>query len=418
MADPATNYNIPGAHVLLGDDMARRRLQRSGDLTSNNGFWWLRWREDRTDENGDVQRVWTKRIAIAPAEGTGKKTKREAKRIAWEQFLSRHDNNQQFPGSMMSLRDFIQKRFVPQHVAMQKPTTQSYLKSIIDRHILPTLGDKRLGDVRTADIQDLIRSKMAEEYKPSRKKDGNRRYSTRILYSIKNTISAIYSFADRVEAFSDRNPAARVMMPELSPVRNLSAPSGPQVRALLNALPEPAHGMALTASLTGMNIAEVCGLRWAWVNLSDSWRTIDGESIPPMSLAVRYQWVRGKYASVKQPKRRRIIPLPIALAVYLLDREGPADAPVFAGSTGRPVDEHNVRERVLKPAATKLGMPWLGWHSLRRSLATRLDEQGASVADRMASLGHAEAEMTMHYTRSDIERRREVLEKIAEGMVQ
>lgn len=415
--------NVQSLHALLsdGDDMARRRLQQKGDLTNRSGFWWLRWKADKLNEDGSVYRGWTKRIAIAQSEGPDAKTKRQAKRLAWDNFLSRHDQNQQMAASAMTLAAFVEKRFIPQYVALQKPTTQSYLRSIL-KHILPALGDKRLTDVCTADVQDLVQSKLKADYKPSPTKDSRRKYSTRILYSIRNTVSAIYSFADRMEAFTGRNPAKHVALPEKSPVRNLGAPSAAQVRQLIAALPEPAHGMALMAALTGMNIAEICGLRWAWANLSDVFLTVEGETLPPMSLAVRYQWVRGKYGSVKAPKRRRIIPIVIDLAVYLVDKRGAPDAPVFAGGTGRPCNQNNIMTRHVKPAAKTLGFGWVGWHSLRRSLATMLDAEGASMADRMATLGHAQAGMTLHYTRSDIERRRELLESVAgrvtEGRVQ
>ena len=63
------------------------------------------------------------------------------------------------------------------------------------------------------------------------------------------------------------------------------------------------------AILTSMNIAEICGLQWKRVNLTDGFVTVDGESLPPLSIAVRRQWYRGEYGAVKAKGRRRNLPI-------------------------------------------------------------------------------------------------------------
>jgi len=72
---------------------------------------------------------------------------------------------------------------------------------------------------------------------------------------------------------------------------------------------------------------------------------------------------------------------------------GPDD-PVFAARTGKPVDEHNIARRHLKPVGTSLGMPWLSWHCFRRTHTTLANELGMAFTDRMAMMGHSEARMT------------------------
>jgi len=103
--------------------------------------------------------------------------------------------------------------------------------------------------------------------------------------------------------------------------------------------------MVLFAILTSMNIAEICGLQWKRVNLNEQFTTVDGESLPPLTIAVRAQWYRGEYGSVKAKSRRRNLPIPVALRGVLAKIKertkftGPDD-PVFAARTGKPVDEH------------------------------------------------------------------------------
>src|SRR5437868_6208068 len=160
----------------------------------------------------------------------------------------------------------------------------------------------------------------------------------------------------------------------------------------LEALKSPAREMVLFAIPASMNIAEICGLQWKRVNLTEQFATVDGESLPPLTVAVRAQWYRGEYGSVKARSRRRNLPIPLALrAVLAKMRERKkftgSDDPVFAARTGKPVDEHNIARRYLKPVGESLGMDWLSWHCFRRTHTTLANELGMAFTDRMAMMG-------------------------------
>jgi integrase len=87
---------------------------------------------------------------------------------------------------------------------------------------------------------------------------------------------------------------------------------------------------------------------------------------------------------------------------------GDASTPVFVNSgKSAPIDQHNLAARVLKPAARKLGMPWVSWHSFRHANATLAEQAGISVVERQKILGHGSAAVTLHYTHADVERMRE-----------
>src|SRR5258707_14629204 len=95
--------------------------------------------------------------------------------------------------------------------------------------------------------------------------------------------------------------------------RESHALSFDQSFSALASLQSPAREMVLFAILTSMNIAEICGLQWKRVNLNEQFTTVDGESLPPLTIAVRAQWYRGEYGSVKAKSRRRNLPIPVAL---------------------------------------------------------------------------------------------------------
>jgi integrase len=65
---------------------------------------------------------------------------------------------------------------------------------------------------------------------------------------------------------------------------------------------------------------------------------------------------------------------------------------------------------VLKPAGEKLGIPWLNWHVFRRTHATLGEEIGMALSGRHAQMGHGDVRMTLLYTHSDLNRRRQSIE--------
>jgi len=62
-------------------------------------------------------------------------------------------------------------------------------------------------------------------------------------------------------------------------------------------------------------------------------------------------------------------------------------------------------------------MPWLGWHAFRHTHATLGEQIGMTLSDRQAQMGHGDVRMTMHYTHSDLNRRRVAVEAITERLL-
>jgi integrase len=68
---------------------------------------------------------------------------------------------------------------------------------------------------------------------------------------------------------------------------------------------------------------------------------------------------------------------------------------VFSTSKGTSLSDTNLLHRELKPAGRKIGTPWLGWHTLRRTHATLLQAAGGSLKDAQAQLGHTKLSTTL-----------------------
>ena len=82
-----------------------------------------------------------------------------------------------------------------------------------------------------------------------------------------------------------------------------------------------------------------------------------------------------------------------------------------------PYSPYNLLRRVLKPAGKRLGIPWLGWHDFRHTRATLGEQIGMALSDRQAQMGHGDYRMTLHYTHSDLNRRRRTLDRMAGRLI-
>src|SRR5262249_958175 len=68
------------------------------------------------------------------------------------------------------------------------------------------------------------------------------------------------------------------------------------------------------------------------------------------------------------------------------------------------------REPTPKDSQSTTIQAWVSWDVVRQT-HSRLGEQiGMALSDRQAQMGHADVRMTLHYTHSDLERRRASVE--------
>src|SRR5439155_16658418 len=90
---------------------------------------------------------------------------------------------------------------------------------------------------------------------------------------------------------------------------------------------------------------------------------------------------------------------------------------VFASRNGTPLNESNLLKRIRKPAGRQLGIPWLSWHVFRHTHATLGEQIGMALSDRQAQMGHGDIRMTLHYTHSDLDRRRAAVETMSNRLM-
>lgn len=392
----------------LEDDMGRRRGQRKGHLFEKSGSWLLRWRED-VIEDGNLVRKRFGRV-IAPSKGPERVSKREAYRIADAEILAKLDAASIRPGTLATIEQFIIRYYEPDILWRKgrKETGRKFAASIIKNHILPDLGRLRMRDVTVGDLQDLISRKAAAGL------------SSQTVKHIRNQLSAIFRHAKRRGYFIGENPVELLVLPTMRRQQR-GVLSWDGVSRLAAELPRFRVLIYLLA-ITGLRISEACGLKWSRLNLTEEFVVSDDQPIPPKSALIVEAYVRGTYTETKQETAERIMPLPEELIYELLRHkrasmfDGPND-PVFASRTGRPIDQHNIASRYLKPAVQKIGVPKASWHWLRHTSSSFADQVGMTLGERQKGLGHGSGAMTMSYTHADVERVRAGLNRVAKRLL-
>ena len=379
--------------------MARRRGQQTGHVHRQGDCWYLAYREDAIDQDGKIVRV-RRNPKIANAKEV---SKREAQRIARE-ILNTVDTQALQPSSLATVDDFVERRFRPDVIWALKHAGKLHYQYILSKHVLPAIGGRRLRDITSDDVQDLVRKKIEAGY------------SVQTVVHIRNVISAIFNHAKRKRSYVGDNPVQGVRVPEMQRKEAHALTFG-QGATVLRELPTPVTEMALVSMTCSLNVAELLALRWKWVNTSDEPVVVGTELLPPNTLAVRENFYRGKFGSVKAKSRRRNVPLstPVVAALQRLRSESKFASPediVFASSTGNPLDEKNLLRRYLKPVGKKLGISWLSWHVFRHTHATLGEQIGMALSDRQAQMGHDDVRMTLLYSHSDLNRRREAIEEL------
>jgi integrase len=305
------------------------------------------------------------------------------------------ENENQVDVSLMSLADFVHRKFMPEYVQIRRSAGRAHFQAIL-KHVLspedvarafagnsekaeakrkaiqewPFMGSLRLGDINEECIQELTTTALRNGY------------SIQTVTHIRNVLRAVFSHAIRACGYEGMNPAAKVTLPAMA--RKMAHTlTLAQLKQIMPVMHYPEKGIALFALLTEMSVAEICGLQWQYVNLSTHGIAVEGDWVPPKTIAVRNQWYRGEFGPV-MGSRSRYVPVPDLLCSILRDLKNrkqftrPQDF-VLASRSGTPVYPENIAARRLKSIGKANEMPWLSWHVFHRTHINLRSEFGRQL---------------------------------------
>lgn len=265
----------------------------------------------------------------------------------------------------------------------RSPGSLDSYRSIFRRHVLPALGELRVREVTTP-VVDRALTVIAQ-----RTVSGAR--------TAKTVISRVMSYAARHGAIAV-NPArevGRIDSSPRNPPRALSAAERQDWLAALRQSPRAQDwdlaDLTLMMLATGCRIGECLAIGWSEVDLS------------AMTVDVCWKLVRRtgvgllRLPSTKSGRKgERIVPLPSWAVTMLKERQNVAIdgvEPLFPSALGGWRDPSNVR-RVWRQVAAEAEIAGLVSHTLRKTVATFLDDADVSPRKIADQLGHSKVSMT------------------------
>lgn len=177
----------------------------------------------------------------------------------------------------------------------------------------------------------------------------------------------------KVKGSSRRQKKPQILSPE-------------KFQELVAVLKEPYKTMAIVAMCTGMRISEVLALRWEHIDFKAG------------VMLVQQGVVNGRIGKVKTEASHDEIPLDPAFADVLLKLKGDrSEGLVFPSHvTGGCFYAGIIQRQILKPKGEGIGITGLGWHSLRHTYRSLLDETGAPIGVQQKLMRHSKVATTMN----------------------
>lgn len=298
-----------------------------------------------------------------------------------------------------------------------KPATLVRYRNDLQNHILPAFEQYNVEDVTTFLVEQFALEKIR-----SGRCDGNGGLSVKTVkdmvcvtgevlqYARKRGFSSPCHVRDIRLKYSDPHAAAITRENQLHLEQYL----------LCNA---DLKNMGVLLSLyMGMRIGEVCALRWENIHLSDKvidiQNTMQRIQIFPENMADGIDAPRPRRTKViittpKSSAGNREIPIPQFLAELLSQCIDTSPQNFFLTNDPHKFIEPRALQRHFKRVLNINNIPYVNFHRLRHTFATRCIEEGFDMKSLSEILGHTSVSLTMNrYVHTSMEQKRKNMLKL------
>lgn len=282
-------------------------------------------------------------------------------------------------------RKYFTEVYVPG--LQQRSQSVERLESIFKLHVLPVLGDMRIGAIRRLQVQRLVNELVVKKNQAPR---GPAAFEPTLAASyvvhIYELVSSVFNAAV-VDNVIPKSPCVKINTPEVHK-KEIIIPTTDQVLEIARRISPRYKNMLIVAAGTGMRSGELRGL------------SKDNVDWLRKKIKVRQQMITPTTGStyLGPPKTRagtRDIPVADVVIEALSDqinRYGTGEGGIiFTNRTGKWVRNGTAVEK-LRPILDDLGFaPGIAWHLLRHYYASMLIRARLSVKVVQLRLGHASA---------------------------
>jgi integrase len=210
-------------------------------------------------------------------------------------------------------------------------------------------------------------------------------------------LGGVFTYAKNQGVIDGVNPIHEAMIPKKAAVPEETHAATPgEVLAIMDALAKAGETKARAAValmfFAGLRPGEARGV---------CWEDFDGKRL--------IVWQSVWHTFTTTPKTRSsakpvpiIEPLTSILAELRAADGNPLSGPILRGPSGKPLDLHNVGNRVVIPILRKADIAWHGWYSLRRGVATAVTALSTDSLAAKGLLRHSSVSTTERHYIKDV----------------
>ncbi len=348
--------------------MAKRRGKNEGSISRLPSG---RWRAQITQRK--------KRISFSSA------AKSECQE--WiRKMLDKIDRGLDFEGSKKTLNQFLPD-WLNNNQASLRPKTADQYKRIIEKHILPHIGEVKLKDLRLDYLEEFYASLLTA---------GVGVRTVRLVHGV------LHRSLEKAVRYGlvMRNPVQGASLPRYRHAEMMVLDETQVSQLLVSVIGCRNEALYHLAVTTGMRQGEIFGLKWSdlqWVS-------------GRLYVQRQVQQVRGKTWDTVEPKTRsgkRVIKLGEGTLQKLREHKERQEVErkvagdlwqdldfIFSSSVGTPIDASNLRLDFHK-VLDRAGLPKIRFHDLRHTAASLMLNHGVPVIVVSKMLGHSKPSITM-----------------------
>lgn len=269
----------------------------------------------------------------------------------------------------ITFRAFAEEHWAAHLHTLAADTTRPRKRSVLDTHILPTLGNRPLGTIKPSTVAGALGT-WSRTLAPGT--------IGQVLRQVRQILDA--ALADGLVSSN----AAKMVKPPTAPRRRDVHLTDEDVAAVIAAAPEDYRSLVITLTGAGLRISEACGLR------------VDDVDFLRRTLHIRQQRrPGGELGQLKTGSSRRDIPaddIVLAALAEQVRRSPRLDGLVFSSSSRRPLTKA-IAGHVFGQIERDVRLS-VSPHSLRHYFGASLISRGVSVVAVSAWLGHSSPEIT------------------------
>jgi integrase len=361
--------------------MAKRRYTHPKPFIEGR-WWWILVRDDQLTD-GRLARK-NKRIKLAKADTPV----REVEKLRDEQLRDRNQGLESI-GSATQFRVYVEGDYTGAVLPLLASTTRNNYQYMVNKHLMPIFGDRMLRDLTLVTLQKYFSGLKA---------------SHASAMKIKDALASVLTSAVRFGLLV-KNPLEGVLIPRPRVGKRAKPYLTPeQFDELVSLISEPYATMVYVCVFAGLRVSELIGLKW--------------EDVHADSLTIDERYHRGDWSQPKTlgssadigvdeqviERILRLKDMEVTInwggrgarkSFKVVRTDGPGDLIFQSLLRGRPMSDHNILSRHIKPAARKLGIYWVNWQVLRRSYGTWMVEAGADPKAVQGQMRHSRISTTM-----------------------